>query len=591
MQALSEYIKYLVDGTKVHSIMEQSEYESFQIEVLDHNKFIKVNDVQEVDDPVFFNGPTPSTRGLLSNEIFGITKQERNGIFAYISLNGHFMNPVMYKALKRINNKIEKIVHGTHKYKIDSQGELVEDENGNTGIEWLYKNFDKLKFKPNGSFGRDQRIKFIKQEKDKLWIDKFVIMPAGYRDVESSTSSGNIGVGEINKIYSSLIISARSIKETAEYGVGISDTIRGRLQETLLQVYDWCGKGTTISGQKTPGNLPGKTGLIKKGLLYKTIDYSTRLVMSAPELKYESIDDIMVDMNHAGLPLSSALVNFKPFVLFWLRRFFENEFAGKQEYTVIKNGKEFNVPLSDYQIMYSDVELEKQIENFVFGYSDRLKTVKVPVDMVELAERAKKDKNIVFQKDGYVLNFKGYNIPIENISNDENKDFSSYPVINRNLTWCDLFYIAVCEMTKDKHCLITRFPIDKYLNQFPSKIRIKSTIRTIPVVVNGVVYKWYPNITQEMIGKNTASMFNDTLSICNGLINGMGLDYDGDTAIVKPVYTVEANEECDRIMNSNVQVIGFDGKIHRDVSKECIQSLYSMTLCPDPTVKFVDPVF
>lgn len=578
-----------------HVILEEAEYESFSMEVLDPDKFIKVNNLEEVNDPVFFNGPTPSPKGLLSNEIFGITKTERNGIFAYINLNGKFINPVLYKSLKRLNRKIEKVVHGTENFKINSAGELIEDENGDTGIDWLYKNFDKIKFKVTDSFATKQRIKFIKQERAKLWIDKFIVIPAGYRDVETK-SSGSIGVGEINKLYSSLIISARSIKDSSEYGLNISDTVKARLQETLLQIYDWFGKGTTISGQQTATNLPGKTGLIKKGVMYKTIDYSTRLVMSAPELKYESIDDIMVDMEHAGLPLASAIVNFKPFILFWLRRFFENEFAGKNEYdtTSTTDGKIVTLPIVDYQIAYSDVEIEKQIEKYVYGYSDRLIPVSIPVDRVELTRRIKETKQYdgtsINPNTGFYMSFIGYNTTFEDIDK-EDIDYEAYPLIQRPLTWCDLFYRAACEVTKDKCCLITRFPIDKYLNQYPSKIRIKSTTKTTPIVINGEKYKWYPLITKDMIGTNTASMFADTLSICNGLINGMGMDYDGDTAIVKPVYTVEANQECERIIKSKIQMVGFDGKIHRDVSKENLICTYFLTLCPDKSVKFIDPQF
>ena len=32
-------------------------------------------------------------------------------------------------------------------------------------------------------------------------------------------------------------------------------------------------------------------------------------------------------------------------------------------------------------------------------------------------------------------------------------------IYKRPLTWCDVFYMATVEATKDKHVLITRFPI------------------------------------------------------------------------------------------------------------------------------------
>ena len=60
---------------------------SFKIHQLDQKRLIKENDLNPVTNPVMFNagnGPTPD--GLLSNEIFGITKDERSGIFSFIDL-------------------------------------------------------------------------------------------------------------------------------------------------------------------------------------------------------------------------------------------------------------------------------------------------------------------------------------------------------------------------------------------------------------------------------------------------------------------------------------------------------------------------
>ena len=59
----------------------------FKMELLDINKFVKVNNVQEISNPVFFvRRDVPTSDGLLSNEIFGITKQERSNIYGYVNL-------------------------------------------------------------------------------------------------------------------------------------------------------------------------------------------------------------------------------------------------------------------------------------------------------------------------------------------------------------------------------------------------------------------------------------------------------------------------------------------------------------------------
>lgn len=571
--------------------------------LLDMEKFVKVNMLKEVTNPVFFNGPTPTEDGLLSNEIFGITKAERSGIFAYIDLGGSFFHPIVYKTLCKLNNKIESIVNGTEYFIIDSNGELVKSDDGNTGIDWLRKNFSKIKFKKNDSSSRNKRIDFIQKSKDQLWITKYIVIPPYYRDVESRDNG--IGVGEINKLYSSLIMATKSLKETAGFGLTLSEVTKARVQNILVQIFDWFGNGTTINGQETPANLPGKMGLIKRGTLYKTVDYSARLVMSAPDVSGEEIDDLMIDMNHAALPLAAALCCFKPFIVFWLRRFFENRFAGKMEYPIAINKDEFiYVPLVDYQIAFSDVELEKQIERFIHGYSNRFIPIELPVDKEEFARRVKNNevktstgKKADLKSLKFGMFFGGYKLNNAKDYNKTKKEYSTDLKIERGLTWCDLFYMAACDVTEDKMVLITRFPIDSFLNQYPSKVRIKSTVKTCPMVVqsgfedNMKLYKWYPVIEAKDLNSNTSPLFEDTLSICNGLIGAMGMDYDGDTAIVKPVYTIEANQECEKQANAKIQVLGMNGYAVRDISKENILCLYELTVQPDDSVKFVNPEF
>ena len=177
----------------------------FTAEIMDQDKFIKKNDVQKVSNPTFFvrNG-VPTSDGLLSNEIFGITAEERQGIYAYIDLNGTYIDPSVYKAMIKVEPKIKNIVHGLGTYSINSKGEIVEDPNGKNGIDWLKANIDKIKFKKNDSMSRNLKIDYIKKNLNRAFIRKWIVIPAYYRDVVSS-GNGNIGVGFINKMYSNLI--------------------------------------------------------------------------------------------------------------------------------------------------------------------------------------------------------------------------------------------------------------------------------------------------------------------------------------------------------------------------------------------------
>ena len=103
--------------------------------------------------------------------------------------------------------------------------------------------------------------------------------------------------------------------------------------------------------------------------------------------------------------------------------------------------------------------------------------------------------------------------------------------------------------------LITRYPIDTFYNEFGTMIRVSSTNETEPMTLDGVFYPYYPKIRPEDIGKDTSSSFIDTLNICNGYLDSIGGDYDGDMATIKGIYTDEANEELKKQLNSNIHFI------------------------------------
>ena len=134
----------------------------FKLAPLDVEKFVKANDVKEVTDPVFFvKNNQPTADGLLSNEIFGITKEERANIYGYIDLYDWFMHPLMYKLWSRMDHRVKEIVHGTKKFIVNSHGDFEENLNGESGVSFLRKNIDKIKIRSTESKKRDKKIQYI----------------------------------------------------------------------------------------------------------------------------------------------------------------------------------------------------------------------------------------------------------------------------------------------------------------------------------------------------------------------------------------------------------------------------------------------
>lgn len=533
-------------------LKDQIRQDNLQVSLLDVDDFVKKNNLVEITNPVIFDtSSNPTSDGLLSNTIFGITKESRASTFAYISLKKKFLQPLVYRIWSKVDSKIKSVIHGIGTYSIDKSGNIIEDPKGDNGIDFLRKNLDKIKFRETDSIKRERYVKFLNDNRKNFFTDKLIVIPPFFRDIKVDGSK--ISVGDINKLYINVMVSASAIGDSTEYGFSIGKSVEGRLQEGLIEIYKWFGTGTDSNPN---GGLPGKFGVIRRANLSKTTDYATRLVMSAPKLDVENMEDIRADFDYSVLPMTSAAANFFPFVIFHMRRFFENEFIGDTKYPILdKDGTIIYGEIEDYQIQFSDEVLKKELDRFIHGYSDRFRPVKV------LCRVKGKQEYLDLKWKGF------YKEPdVKALKNE------------RPLTWCDVIYMACEEAVKDRMILITRYPIDTFYNEFATKIRLSSTIETEEAVFDDVVYTHYPKIRKEDIGKDTSSSFIDTMNICNGYLDSIGGDYDGDMVTIKGVYTDEANAELKKQLASNIHFINLGGNPVISTSKESIQALYAMTL-------------
>lgn len=436
--------------SKLESLSEaeyNKKFEKLQLEICDVDRFVKVNNCQPITNPVtFIKNNEPSPDGLLSNEIFGITQEKRAGTFAYIDLGDTFLDPSCYKIWSRIDSRVKSIVHQTAKYKVDASGELVEDPDGENGVKFLKDNFNKIKFRRTDSNKRDLKIKYLEKNKDRMFITKYLVIPPYYRDV--NTGNKNTGIGYINKLYANLIRAVRSLQSTSDFGFDNTGAIKGRIQEILLTIYDWFAgnRNATINAKDEGVGLAGKKGVIRRANMSKTADFASRLVLSAPEMKVETVDDIMVNMERSAIPLASAIANYYPYILFYVKKFFENEFGGVSTSMVIdKEGNISYHKAKDPLIEFSDDRIKKELKRFLHGYSNRFIPIQVPLE--------DSDK-VVYMK------FKGRKTLNKDIGNNPE------PIYNRRLTWCDVFYMAAVESTKNSHILITRYPINRNVGGF-----------------------------------------------------------------------------------------------------------------------------
>ena len=578
------YVETDEDTTPVSRPINEEKYTSpyqtenhLKVTLIDPDKLVKANDLKEVTNPVaFVRKGVPAPDGLWSNEIFGITQYQRANTFAYIDLGESFINPLIYKLWCKVDSEVKSCVHGLKTYKIDHHGALVEDENGFNGISFLKANISKYKFRRTDSNKRDMNIDFISSYigKPEFFITKYIVIPPYYRDI--NTDQGKVTIDQINALYRSLLIAIKALKESSEYGLTLSAANRGRIQELLVQIYDWFGSGTTIGSDSISGQIPGKFGILRRSVMSKTTDYASRLVLSAPQLKVESVEDIEADLDYCVAPLASILANFYPFIIFHARRILENEFSADSVLPYIdkKTGEVQYLHPKDYQTEFSDERIRKEIERFLTGFSNRF----IPIDVPTM------EGPVVRMK------FKGYNTTPEEYERDPSKH-----VMDRSFTWCDLFYISAVEAVKDKCVLITRYPIDSYFNQFPARVKVSSTLETEPMVLDTAGNKYYPRypkIREKDFGTDTSNKFIDTLNLSNLFLDGIGGDYDGDQVTLKGIYSEEANRELMKIIDSRKNLLGLDAKGVRESGKEAILAMYSLTkILDNDQSKLTDPVF
>jgi DNA-directed RNA polymerase beta' subunit len=518
-----------------------------RIDLFDMDEFIEINHLQEITSPVLFErGGIPNPNGLVSNDIFGVSVKSRKETFAYINLHGHFFHPHIYKIIKRVFRNIDKIVNGEEYYSIDAKGNLVKDnELGYTGIDFLYNNWEKIKWEGNAGMSTERTNLIKKSKKNEVFITKMIVIPPFYRDISSSRGGGGETL-PINDLYTRLIRMGQLINDRDMFDFSFHGT-NFNIQNTLVDIYDYF-----------KDKLDKKNGLLRKYLLGKNVDYCVRTVISAPTFVEDHPENNMVDFTHAAVPISQVCVLCYPFMVAWLRNFFEREVIENKAIKYYTNtndeGNEFP-SLKNPESYFNDTYIKKAIDRFVKDPSSRYDKIMVPT----YSDKPK------------YLWFNG------RYADQRNEKAT---IANRPMTWTDLLFIASCDITKDKHVMITRYPILDSFGIFLSRIRVASTLKTTPVEINSQVYRWYPYIDLSMTKSQVSNNFIDTTRFSNSYLEGLDGDYDGDQITAKILWTQEANAECEKAINSKSFILSPNGKNMRTCDIEAIQTFYVLTKDP-----------
>ena len=467
------------------------------------DKFVLANHLQEVTDPILVGrGFKPTPEGILSTDIFGMDTHSRKTTFAYINLNCHLMQPLAYKTAIRIDRQIADIIAGTKNFAIDKSGYLVEDtEKGNTGSEWLYKVWDKIKFKESNSSTRKKRIKFLKSHtRDEIFQSKELVCPPFYRDINiQSTNKKKPSIHVVNSLYCRLIRLSNLLNQ-GMFTFSLHQS-RAQMQETLVEIYD-----------HFKGRCEKKRGLIRQQLLGKSVDYGARLVISATKFDANKPSEMVVDFEHTGVPLSHCVSLFSPFFIGWIKNFLYHEFesTGMKYPMYDSKSKEIKyIEIKDPLLQFSDNKISEMMDTFVHSQPHRFD----PIYVETLDKKYPKIK----------IRFKGYELG----KSDENMIREIETRGSRDFTLTDLIYIAAEDILKDKHVYITRYPMTNYMGTFPTKISIISTTDTVKIKYGDKIYNHYPLVEPGLDPMKVGMRFSEVVNVQNTYLASMGGDYDG----------------------------------------------------------------
>lgn len=522
-----------------------------KIELLDTKKFIDINQLQECDSPkLFSNKNMMEPGGILSNEIFGISKDDRKNTFAYISLNKHFIHPHIYGSiLKRLFKNISYIVSGLKRFSI-VDGVIYEDENGWTGIDELYNHWDEINWNKSSS-NNDRSLKFLKNTpKNLIFIDKLVIIPPFYRDVmRSNATDTSDHVNELNTMYSQTIKLVSIISEGGLFS-RTQYTTQAKIQDNLVDIYNYF-----------KDRIKSKYGLIKKYLLGKTVDYGTRAVISSYSFRQDRIEEQMIDMYHCVLPLAQCCSTFYKFIHAYLRTFFTREIInnGNLVSYIDETGKEIVCKIYAPENQFSEKVITNIISDYVENPSNRFKIIKL--------KALKPDNTPVTIS----LRLKG-----KAFLNNKLED------IMRPMTITDLLYLAAVDSCEHRHVMISRYPIGTDKSIVFNRVRVGTTQMHTKVIFNETEYNYYPLIDLSIQNNKVPKEFIDTFVFHNSYLDELGGDFDGDILSIRGLWTEEANAEAEKIMKSKMSSLTVRGDNIRVTGKEIFNSFYELTKLAEP---------
>ena len=469
--------------------------------------------------------------GLFSTVIFGrIGSDERDLRFSYAKLHTRVFHPAIFEALVTLKALYAGILNSTLYARWDTKlKDFVADSelNGRTGFAFFMEHWKDIEFKRTKSASREDKILTIEKYKDIAVIDHITISPAGIRDIEEG-DNGRPTVNVVNEYYRSIIGAANTMADNPAMAEDpMQDRTRMRIQQSIADFYNYY---LTI--------LSGKRGWMANRWGSRRVALGTRNVMVARNGNDAELGGRrMPRFTDTVVGLYQVAIAMLPMVVYWLRTgYLDPIFNHGDGQARLVNRKTLKAEMVELPTAIFDKWTTTEgLERVVSGLSEphyRLMPCKVDTHYLAL---------IYIGPD---MTFRVFS-DIDELPSHLNRKHV-HPI-----NYATLIYLAGYRHWNGNTAQNTRYPVTGTGSIFVATQYVMTT------TVGEGRYELDEN--WEKIGedhfalefpKPGLAMFMDGVAVATPRLDGMGGDYDGDTATHTVLLTEEANKQNKAYLNS-----------------------------------------
>lgn len=438
------------------------------IAIMDVDEFINTHRALPVTSSLVLEPSTNNFHedGLYSETIFGpVGSPERMTRFGFIDLNTQILNPKIFKIIVQLGSLYKDIMSGSAYAVFDPVtkdfkrvvGDPVNTPNSNTGYSFFLSHFHELSFHTTASSRRDERIEVINQYKHKAIITRYLVEPAGLRDI-ANDSSGRLIQDDVNKLYTSLMLYTRSIPKGSQSV--LYDPVRYQIQTKAQEVFEYI-----------ENFLDGKRGFIQGSFARRKVAMGTRnVITAAPFIAGSPEDPQLLKADDTMVGVYQTIKGLQPFTkhaLFsiFITPIFKSEITTNIALSDLKTGKLVytSITPAERDKWTSNEGIEKLINSF---RNTDLRTKPVLIKDTEGKQYA---LMLVYDEGEEIALCRS----IEDLQRRWPRPIDKSKL--RPITYIEMFYLIAETISQGKHGIVTRYPVIEQGSSYVTKLHVVST--------------------------------------------------------------------------------------------------------------------